>query len=61
MILFDADYADAEQDNLADTIRSLGSAAEREAATHALAHRIPVWRALGIVWFRKCRKKRRTV
>lgn len=59
MILFDADYADAEQDNLADTIRSLGSAAEREAATHALAHRIPVWRALGIVWFRKCRKKRR--
>lgn len=59
MILFDADYADAERDNLADTIRSLGSAAEREAATHALAHRIPVWRALGIVWFRKCRKKRR--
>ncbi|WP_313573579.1 DUF6551 family protein [Brevundimonas sp.] len=61
MILFDADYADADHDNLADTIRSLGSAAEREAATHALAHRIPVWRALGIVWFRKCRKKRRAV
>ncbi|MFB7879787.1 hypothetical protein [Brevundimonas diminuta] len=59
MILFDADYADADQDNLPDTIRSLGVAAEREAATHALAHRIPVWRALGIVWFRKCRKKRR--
>lgn len=59
MVLFDADYADADHDNLADTIRSLGSAAEREAATHALAHRIPVWRALGIVWFRKCRKKRR--
>ncbi len=59
MILFDPDYADADQDNLAEAIRSLGSAAEREAATHALAHRIPVWRALGIVWFRKCRKKRR--
>lgn len=61
MILFDADYADADHDNLADTIRGLGAAAEREAATHALAHRIPVWRALGIVWFRKCRKKRRAV
>ena len=59
MILFAPDYADADQDNLAEAIRSLGSAAEREAATHALAHRIPVWRALGIVWFRKCRKKRR--
>lgn len=59
MILFDPDYADADEDNLADTIRGLGAAAEREAATHALAHRIPVWRALGIVWFRKCRKKRR--
>ncbi|WP_341020741.1 hypothetical protein [Brevundimonas diminuta] len=59
IILFDPDYADADQDNLPDTIRGLGAAAEREAATHALAHRIPVWRALGIVWFRKCRKKRR--
>jgi len=59
MILFDPDYADADQEALADTIRALGAAAEREAATHALAHRIPVWRALGIVWFRKCRKKRR--
>lgn len=59
MILFDPDYADADQEALADTIRGLGGGAEREAATHALAHRIPVWRALGIVWFRKCRKKRK--
>lgn len=59
MILFDPDYAEADQEHLADAIKSLSTTAEREAATFAAAHRVALWKALGIVWFRKCRKVRR--
>ncbi|WP_374322878.1 DUF6551 family protein [Brevundimonas sp.] len=59
MILFDPEYADADQDHLHEAIRTMGEAAEREAATFAAAHRVALWKALGIVWFRKCRKQRK--
>ena len=59
MILFDPDYAEADQENLPDAIKTLATTAEREAATFAAAHRVALWKALGIVWFRKCRKQRK--
>ena len=59
MILFDPEYADADQDHLHEAIKTLGESAEREAATFAAAHRVALWKALGIVWFRKCRKQRK--
>lgn len=57
MILFDPEYAD--QDHLPDAIKALADTAEQQAATFAAAHRVAQWKALGIVWFRKCRKVRR--
>lgn len=59
MILFDPEYADADQDHLHEAIKTMGEAAEREAATFAAAHRVALWKALGIVWFKKCRKQRK--
>lgn len=59
MIMFEPDYAEADTEQLAETILSLGDMADTEAATYALSHRLPLWKALGIVWFRKCRKVRR--
>jgi len=59
MILFDPEYAEADRDHLPDAIKALAETADREAATFAAAHRVALWKALGIVWFRKCRKIRR--
>ncbi len=59
MIMFEPDYAEADLDHLPDTILMTADAAHGEASTYALSHRLPLWKALGIVWFRKCRKKRR--
>lgn len=59
MIMFEPDYAEADTDHLAEAILALGDTAEADASTYALSHRLPLWKALGIVWFRKCRKKRK--
>lgn len=58
MILFDTEYADADPDHLATAIRASGDAGEREAAVFSSAHRVPLWKALGVVWFKKCKKRR---
>jgi hypothetical protein len=36
-------------------------AAEDEAKVYSHAHRIPIWQALAIVWFRKTKKKRAAI
>ena len=46
-------------EHLPVTIQQLGDNAEREAKLDAKTHGIPVWEALGRVWFKKCRKQRR--
>lgn len=58
MIMFEPEYVEADLEQLADAILNHGDA-EAEAATYALSHRLPQWKALGIVWFRRCRKKRK--
>ncbi len=59
MILFEPEYETADIDHLPEAILMLGDTALSEASTYALSHRLQQWKALGIVWFRKCRKLRR--
>lgn len=60
MLLHDQEYAgQIEAADLTTTIRSLGSAAEQEAKVFAAAHSVPLWRALGIILFRRTRRGRR--
>jgi hypothetical protein len=52
MLLFDPEYAgEVEPDRLAATIAGLAAKAEAEAKLFAAAHKVPIWRALGIQWF----------
>lgn len=60
MLLFDKEYAGhVGADDLTTAIRGLGAAAEHEAKVFAAAHSVPLWRALGIVLFRRARRGRR--
>lgn len=52
-------FADIDLRHLAATIKTMGDAAEREARLDAKTHGIPVWDALGRVWFKKCKKIRK--
>lgn len=58
MIMFEPEYVEADLDHLPEAILMHGDAAA-EASTYSLSHRLPLWKALGIVWFRRCRKKRK--
>lgn len=59
MLLSDASFAEADLDDLPSTIASLDDTADREARLDAQTHQIPVWNALGRIYFRKCRKNRK--
>lgn len=66
MLFSVADYADQLDtldagggQELAAAIRALGDAADKEARIFAAAQCVPYWRALGVTWFKKCRKRRR--
>lgn len=66
MLFTNPDYAEnlnpLEEGGIADlasAILALGSDATREAKVFAKAQCVPLWRALGIVWFRKARKRRK--
>lgn len=60
MILYGEEYAgQVAPEALTATIRRLGTEAEKEAAMFAAAHKVPLWKALAIVWFRNTRKLRR--
>lgn len=60
LLMTDAEYCDAfEPADLTKEIETAGKAAEHEAKVFSVAHKVPVWRALAIQWFRKTRKKRK--
>lgn len=61
MLLHDAEYRDqVAPADLTVALQQLGvSMAEQEAQVFAAAHNVPVWRALGIVIFKKARRGRR--
>lgn len=59
-LLFDDEYAAAiDPENLAATIRNATPEIEADIAAFKLAHRVPKWRAMTVVYFRNTRKKRR--
>ncbi|MEO1110554.1 MAG: hypothetical protein AAFX90_21835 [Pseudomonadota bacterium] len=59
-LLFDKEYADAlDPENLAATMRGATAVMEADIAAFKLAHKVPRWRAMAVVYFRNTRKKRR--
>ena len=62
MLLHEAEYRDQVlAPDLTSALLSLGVAtAEQEAKVFAAAHNVPVWRALGIIIYRRARRGRRS-
>jgi hypothetical protein len=59
VLLFDPEYTSAvAPEDIATTLRELGSEADRRAALFAAEHRVPIWRGLVITLFRGTRKRR---
>jgi hypothetical protein len=59
LLLTDPEYSQVELADITRSIITVGVDAENEAKLFAATHRIPVWKALAIVWFRKARKNRK--
>jgi hypothetical protein len=53
MLLNDPEYSgEITAEDLSTTILMMGERAEQEAKVFAAAHNVPLWRALGIIWFK---------
>lgn len=53
MLLCDPEYSgEISAEDLTSTIMTMGPQAERDAKVFASAHNVPLWRALGITWFK---------
>ena len=60
LLMTDEEYCEAfEPEDLKKEIEAAGATAEHEAKIFSVAHKVPVWKALAITWFKKTRKKRR--
>lgn len=59
LLLTDPDYADQiSAEDLTIAIVDLLYTAEDEAKLFAVTHKVQLWKALAITWFRKCKKRR---
>lgn len=59
LLMTESEYRDAiTPEDLTAAIIDLLYTAEEEAKLFAVTHKIQFWRALGITWFRKCKKRR---
>jgi hypothetical protein len=61
MLLHDPEYRDqVPAADVTSALLALGvAAADQEAKVFAATHKVPIWRALGIIIFRKARHGRR--
>lgn len=59
LVLYGKEYGDVEAADLSSAILSLGSAADQEARVFAAAHRVPIWQALGAIYYRRATRGRR--
>jgi hypothetical protein len=60
LLLFGDEYReDIDGEGITNALLALGEDADREAAVFAAAHRVPLWRALAIVLFRKGKRRAR--
>lgn len=59
LLLTDPEYCSLIDDaDLITTIIGMKLTGEDEAKVFASAHKLPVWKALAITWFKKCKKRR---
>lgn len=59
-LLHDAEFkGEIEAESITTALLALGGDADREAAVFAATHKVPVWRALAIVLFRKGKRRGR--
>lgn len=58
MLMFRQEFADLDLEHLPAAITSAGDV-EKQAKLDAQTHCIPIWEAMGRIWFRKCRKVRK--
>lgn len=68
LLFTDADYVDQlpplTEGGAAEVARAIaagGEATVKEARLFAAAQCVPFWRALAVIWFKKCKKRRRAV
>jgi hypothetical protein len=62
LLLTDPEYCNLIDDaDLITTIIGMKVTGEDEAKVFASAHKLPVWKALAITWFKKCKKRRAPV
>jgi hypothetical protein len=60
LLMVDPEFCDQfEPEDLTREIETAGATAEHGAKIFSVAHKVPVWRALAVTWFKKTRKKRR--
>lgn len=57
MLLHQPEYAEMDQSHLPATIKAAGDI-DSQSKLDARTHGIPVWEAMGRIWFRKCKKRR---
>ena len=66
LLFSDPDYSDHLEPlpeggaDVAAAIRTTGEQAMKDAKVHATSLELPLWKGLGLVWFRKTRKRRKT-
>ncbi|WP_312127816.1 hypothetical protein [Brevundimonas sp.] len=60
MLMNRADFSEIDLEHLPATIFNLGHI-DDEAKLDAKTHGIPVWEAMGRIWYRKCRKQRKAL
>lgn len=59
LLMTDPEYCEAfEAEDLTREIETAGKSAEHEAKVFSVSHKVPVWRALAVQWFRKVKKRR---
>lgn len=59
LLMTDPEYCEGfEVADLTTEIVTAGKSAENEAKVFSVAHKVPVWRALAVQWFRKVKKRR---
>jgi hypothetical protein len=62
MLLCEEEYRNAiGVEDLTEAVAKDWLAAQGDARTLSVSHKLPFWKALGIVWFRRCRKRRITL
>lgn len=58
-LLTDPEFAEPEPGDVTKAILAVGAEAEKEAKLFAATHRVPLWRGLTTVWFKKMPKRRK--